>query len=298
MHQNSTYTDLVDRYLKGKLSQSEQLAFEDKMRQDPLLAHEISWQKDIYQVLGETRRVALKNRLDQVPVHTTPWMAWSGSKVAATVGALLVAGTGFYYYFSPLGDPANAIDNSLPTTPSVVYPRAYTLRHAPPAVAPRVNLPEASVAVPPAVASSEKVPVPDQSKTKPTLAEVRPTIVRPDVVSEFAEDTSVDYSDFAPPEKQTLQRNNYREEDVAIETLTDSQYDFHYQFYNNKLFLHGNFRGLPYKIIALNTEVDKKLFLEFNHTYYRIKKRKKVAPLVAIEDSTLVNSLQELEQVK
>lgn len=293
MHQNFTHTDLMDRYLKGKLSASEQQAFEDKMQQDPLLASEMSLQQEIYNALSETRKSALKHRLNQVPVHQSPWAPWTGLKTAAVVGTLFLVGATYYYMDSSTTLPKGTVE--LPNR-QVSYPKAYVLDRAIESTKTEENLP----ALPPSpapeeVAVEEEVPTSLPSPRKRSSA--TPTIVRPEVVSEFDEEVlSVDYDDFNVPEKQTLQGTSYQEEEVAIETLPDSDYDFHYQFYDNKLYLHGNFRGVPYKIIALNTEADKKLFLEFEGAYYRIGEQREAIPLVAIEDSVLVENLRSLSQ--
>ncbi len=286
MHQNFTHTDLIDRYLKGKLPESERLALEESMRQDPMLEGEIGWEKDIYQAMGETRRAALKQRLDQVSVSTS---TWSGGKIAAVVGTALLVGAGAFYYNSQ--SDQTVVEATAPAaTSTVTYPQAFVLEHTPAA---------------PTVAPEETtVPAAD---TRPTVeieqplavATPTPTIVRPGVVSEFEEDMpTVDYDDFKAPEKQALQSNTYQTEEVAVEARTDGEYDFHYQFYDGKLFLHGNFDGYPYQVIALNTDDRKKLFLEFESTYYRISEHAEVTPLVAIEDQKLIQNLQKLSQVE
>lgn len=289
MHQNFTYTDIADRYLKGQLSESERLAFEEKMQQDPLLANEMSLQQEIYQALSETRKLALKHRLNQVSIHHSPWAPWIGLKTAAVVGTLFLAGAGYYYFDLSV---ASAEEDSSFSSTSVTYPKAYTLDHsAKGALKTKESVP--AVSPPSEVTAQENI-----TKTAPSKRTFStPTIVRPDVISEFDEEAlSVNYDDFNVPEKQMLQGSHYQEEDVAIEALLDSDYDFHYQFYDNKLYLHGDFRGMPYKIIALNTEADKKLFLEFHNDYYRIGEHREAVPLVKIEDSTLINSLKNLGQ--
>ena len=284
MHQNFTHTDIVDNYLKGKLSEGERQAFEEKLRQDPLLANEISLQKDIYVALGDTRKAALKHRLNQLAVDHSPWAPWQGFKTAAVVSTLLMVGAGAYYYSKDT--PA-----TLPAKQQITYPQAYTLNRVPvPTIVPKKTPATVEGAVEQNRASVRPA--------APSAKVVIPTIVRPEVVSEFGEDTpAIDYSDFKAPDKKTLQKPSYQNESVAIELLSDSEYDFHYQFYDDKLYLHGDFYGMPYKIIALNTEVDKKLFLEFDEAYYRIGEHRKVVPLGKIEDSTLVKSLRALGQV-
>ena len=290
MYQN--YTDVVDRYLKGDLSGSERQAFEEKLRQDPLLAQEMSLQKDIYVALGETRKAALKHRLNQVSIDHSPWAPWQGFKTAAVVGTLLVVGASTYYYFNADATVAPIADTSV--TQRITYPKAYTLNHTPVAIIPEKETPDVPATVEEPIAQNR---VSVRSSTHRTKG-IPSIIVRPEVVSEFAEDTpAINYNDFKAPEKTTLQGSSYQEEGVTIEALSDSQYNFHYQFYDGKLYLHGDFYGMPYKIIALNTDDDKKLFLEFDEAYYRIGEHREVVPLVRIEDSTLVESLRDLGKV-
>ena len=288
MQQHFTHTEMADRYLKGKLSESERLAFEEKIQQDPLLASEMSLQRDIYQALGETRKVALKNRLNQVPIRHTPWQ---GFRVAAVVGTLLLVGAGYYYQASW----DKSAEGTVFANKGITYLETSPLNSTPVAPAPIPEARVSRVTDRPAVAERSR---PIQPQIGRASSRKAPVIVRPDVVSEFDEDSpSIDYGDFNAPQKQALQSNAYQKEDVAIETLADSDYDFHYQFYDNKLYLHGDFQGTPYKVIALNTEADKKLFLEFDHAYYRIGVHREAVPLVRIKDTALVKSLKALSRI-
>ena len=279
--------ELIDRYLKGQLSESEQLAFDAQLRQDPLLSHEIKWQKDIHQALVDTRRNALKSRLDQVPVNTT--YSYGSLKVAAVVATLLIAAGGLYYTYtqsSAAYEPFYTDDSPA----RISYQEAYTIKQ------PTVKLEafsDNSSTV--AAVTAEKETVVAVAPKAPK----NPAATQPQVVSSFVEETpDIDYSDFEAPEKQALQANDYAADDVAIEALADSKYDFHYQFYDNKLYLHGEFQDTPYKIIALNTSEDKKLFLEFDGQYYHINRRTEPTPLVAIEDTSLIKDLQQLGRLR
>ncbi len=286
MNQDLTYT--IDRYLKGQLSDDERRALEEKMQQDPLLEQEVSWQKDIYHALGDTRRAALKNRLDNVVVHPTSRFLGPRWLAAAAVGALLLVGT---YYFRASEEPMLAAAPQKVEAP-LTYPEAYTRQQVPQRSAPA---PVALVVVP-AKDSPAGSKEPRISSTIPP--QVQPTVVRPQVVSQFTEDdAAVDHNDFEAPEKSTLQENTYQKENVTIEARSDSRYNFHYQFFDNKLYLHGNFDLTPYKIIALNTENSKNLFLEFDGAYYRISEHKTAVPLVEIEDPALVENLKTMGSI-
>ena len=287
MSQDFTYT--IDRYLKGQLSEEERHALEEKMQQDPLLAQEVTWQKDIYHALGDVRRAALKSRLDNVVIHPAPYLFGQRWMTAAVVGALLLAGAAYYYVALEEPELAPAPQRVEVT---LTYPKAYPL--------PRIPQRDTPERVVPPTASSRVFSSASESShaLSAEIKRAQPTVVPPQVTSQFAEDTSaVDYGDFAAPEKATLQENTRPEENATVAALPDSRYTFHYQFFDNKLYLHGDFDQTPYKIIALNTEDSKKLFLEFDGAYYRISEHEAVVPLTKIEDPALVKSLQSVSAI-
>ena len=282
MNPNLTYT--IDRYLKGKLSEEERHALEEKMQQDPLLAQEVTWQKDIFHALGDVRRAALKGRLDSVVIHPTPHFFGQRWLAAAAVGTLLLVGSAYYYLTSKEAELAVVPQK---VAAPLAYPEAYILQRVPQRSAPAV--------VAPVIVPSENFPseVKASRTSSATTQPVQPTVVPPQVTSQFDEDTpAVDYRDFEAPEKSALQENAYQKENVTVEALSDNRYTFHYRFFDNKLYLHGDFDRIPYKIIALNTGDDKKLFLEFDGSYYRISKHKTAVPLVEIKDPALLENLK------
>ena len=291
MNQDFTYTETIDRYLKGQLSEEERRTLEDKMQQDPLLAQEVTWQKDIYHALGEVRRAALKSRLDQIAVHPNSGFFHQRWGIVAAVGALLLAGSTYYYLASEAPEPPVARAAQSPVT----YPEAYTIRRTPPQNEVAALASEAATSL---EASPSAKETSRPSVAAPQIRRGQPTAIPPQVVSAFDEDAlAVDYNDFEAPEKSSLQENTYQEENVAIETQSDSRYTFHYQFFDNKLYLHGDFDRTPYKVIALNTENDKKLFLEFDGDYYRIGVHASVVPLVKIADPALVQTLKTMSSI-
>ncbi len=287
MSQDFTYT--IDCYLKGQLSEEERRALEEKMQQDPLLAHEVTWQKDIYHALGDVRRAALKSRLDDVIIHPTSYFLRQRWLTAAAVGTLLLAGSAYYYLTS--AEPERIVALQKVEAP-FMYPEGYPLQRIPQRSAPATI---ATAEAPSSVADNTA----NTSSTTSTEAQSTPPLVTPpQVVSEFEEENpTVDYNDFTAPEKAALQENVYREENVTVAAVSDSRYTFHYQFFDNKLYLHGDFDQMPYKIIALNTENDKRLFLEFDGDYYRISKHEAVVPLLKIEDPALVQSLKSMSSI-
>jgi hypothetical protein len=82
---------------------------------------------------------------------------------------------------------------------------------------------------------------------------------------------------------------------MEIHLQKSENFNFHYQFYQGKLFLYGDFGKSPYQIIELNTNFGKKLFLFYDSTFHTIKNEQViVAPLEEITDQNLVSELNDM----
>lgn len=290
MNQRFIYSEQVDRYLKGKLSESEQLAFDEKMRQDPLLQSEVKMQQEVFQAIGEVRKASIKARLNQLPIDQSPWLVGSPFKLAAVVSALVIASWGTYVAVSPSdADGYSEID----ITDAVADARTDKQLQAPKPkmVSEPTPLPDVVIAAP-----DENTLVADaRSSAVETATRELPIVHRPAVTENFSEDeVQLDYSDFEIPQKQALQANMANEASISVESVPSEKYSFHYQFYDDKLFLHGSFDQEPYKIIALNTEKGRRLFLEYADNFYLLEEQRKVSPLVLVQDKELSTELRQL----
>ncbi len=304
------YSEKFDDYLKGKLQKNEKLSFEEELRQDPLLRNEVKWQEEIHYALSDARRTYLKNRLDQVPVNSGGWYNFTGMQWAAVVSSFLILAGGTYYYYSQsngnsvVETQVVSIDSPLPEkNPQVQVEKVQ------PSPLPQFNEEEYIADDEILTASSEvsvnnseenisevnKEVIPHNNKS---LEKNLPEIVRPDVLSSFQEESqTINYSDFESPDKHQLQGTASSTSEVEIETVANSKYSFHYQLFNGKLYLHGDFQGIPYKIIALNQDEKKKLFLEFNGNFYKLRElQETITPLELINDSTMINALIKLSR--
>lgn len=300
------YSEKFDNYLKGKLKKDEKISFEEELHQDPLLRNEVKWQQEIYYSLGDARRVYLKNRLNQVPVNSGAWYNFSGIQWAAVVSSLFIFAGGSYFYFVqsesiPKDQQIISVDITVPERNQQIPSEELK------PVLPVPNFDESIPEGESLTASSElsnhsaisSIPNNRETSSSQKLEnEVFPKIVRPDVLSSFSEESlRIDYSDFEAPDKALLEKSESSVAEVEIETVLDSKYNFHYQLFNHKLYLHGDFQGIPYKIIALNKDEAKKLFLEFNGDFYKLRlEQAEITPLEVIKDSTMINALMKLSR--
>ena len=296
------YTEKFDKYLKGKLDDSEKLALEEEIRQDPLLNHEVGLQKDIYRALGDERHMLLKSRLDDVTVNTSGWLNLTGLQWAAVITSFFLISTGSYYYLEYKepslvsatidisyedADQPIVREKTIPEIPLPLYKEE----------APEDGEMSASIETTPDTdfsRSEKRVEADELDEESSLLTE----IVRPDVMSDFAEeDQQINYTDFEAPDKTIFEKAEISTADVTVETAIDADYSFHYKLKDQKLFLYGDFQGIPYKIIALNREGNKKLFLEYLDKYYSLdQSQTKVVPLIEIKDPAIVKALERLSQ--
>ncbi|WKN30251.1 hypothetical protein PZB74_14895 [Porifericola rhodea] len=303
------YSEKFDNYLKGKLSQEEKLALEDKVQQDPLLRNELKLQKEIFNSLGDARKAYLKSRLDQVPVNTVAWYNFSGIQWAAVISSVFFLAGGTYFYTTQQNN--TTVSEFIPERSIDISGQVGENQIALESPKPVLSVPEYKEEKPDDTSlTASSQPMLDNTATSQKLAEVEseagtsnfektvalPQIVRPDVVSTFTEDTQqINYEDFEAPDKSLMQAPERLASEVEIENVVDSKYNFHYQLFNNRLYLHGDFEGNPYKIIALNKEESKTLFLEYNGGFYNLKlEQKEIAPLKIIKDSTMIKALTKI----
>ncbi len=82
------YNEKIEAYLRDELSAGDKAAFEDSLKQDPLLHNEFLLQKDIIASLQSQRKAQLKQRLQQIDVSS---LSTGNTGISGTVG-LLMAG--------------------------------------------------------------------------------------------------------------------------------------------------------------------------------------------------------------
>ncbi len=82
------YNEKIEAYLRDELSAGDKAAFEDSLKQDPLLHNEFLLQKDIIASLQSQRKAQLKQRLQQIDVSS---LSNGNTGISGMVG-LLMAG--------------------------------------------------------------------------------------------------------------------------------------------------------------------------------------------------------------
>ncbi len=285
MDLNNNYSELIDAYLAGRMSERAKAAFEGTLQKDPLLQSEFQLQQGIVEGIKDFRKAELKEMLNNVEVGG----AFSTFKIAAGIGALLIGGLSFYYFNVDNAEQIGALPTPInieEATPTASKKSTVLIEEIEPVV-------EANSEI----ANDEVVVAAKKTKTVKSKAKEVRVVQLPYVIEDFSDDENLQLS-----EQLTLPDNNLNTtyETIVAKTdvnqITDSKYSFHYQFVNNKLFLYGDF-DKKYEILELNSPNGISIYMFYDGYFYGIvQQKKKITPLTKIEDSDLINDLMTIKK--
>lgn len=273
--------ETIDSYLRGDLSGSDLEAFKSTVGSDPGLKQEIDFQQDIVNSLKQYRHQQLKSRFNSVEIPASGLNNSVFLKFAASIGIVAILIGSFVVWEQQ--QKHIAVDSipktSVPETASANNTTVYSTKTA--SAKPQAK--ETSSA-------KNTVTTPAESNKKGTVSN--------DVFSE--EIATEQYSpeainrDFNMPEIND-HTSNSTIQDVKVNIIKEKSLG--YRFFNNQLFLHGNFSNSPYELFELNSTPDKQLYLYFETNYYELLQGKtKITALNPITDSNTLIQLNQLRE--
>ena len=302
---NINYKELIEQQLTGTISDGNKTILESKLASDFSLRDEMNSQSGMINGLKEFRKAELKTRLNNVPMEVGILGTLGQSalvKVGATIGSTILFVGGMYYFnINPFNDapqmealtPITFIDES--ASKKIVAPEELPVVAAPtePSTNEKVTSTKVSdnkvSATPSAIALAEE---PASESQVVAVEEVAPAFQKPQVVEfdgddEFEPETidSSDPSDASEP----LEINKPIDIELkAAESLDKLQY----QFYEERLYLYGNFGEVPYEIIEINSKAGKRIYLFHQDVYYTLSyPTNKVTDLEKVTNEELIKEL-------
>ena len=295
MNRNLSNEELINRYLDNEMDKIEQLDFENRLVKDPVLQEEYGFQKDLIEGIKEVRRLELKSRFANIPI-TTPFLQTLVGKAVVIVSASSIIGVGSYYLLKEKNDiglsqveikkenPIIVQKNVIPDIPEVTF---------------KSTPPKEEIKKPVQKQQIQSQPEASTKKIEKKTNIVRPEVVKPDLAENLKEE-EVNTENINPKNLNNIdQIQNNIENKVAVETIEDRRNNFHYKFFDNKLYLLGDFKDMPYEIIELNEKAGKKYFLFYNGSYYRLMSdRVKPTPLVKVENDSIIQELKIIQENK
>lgn len=283
---------LIDAYFDGTIKPTERIMLENKIQTDPLLKAEFDLQQNIVNGLGAARKAELKQRLSAIDVSapvgiaSTAAVKWiTGSLIAVSlIGGLLYWNINNYSSIIPLDlkyqDAVTwkTVDNlDIPESKSI---ETQISKEQPSPLEPKKSDADLTVVV---------------ENTEIKTADAKESAkVKPQSLLSFEDDAL-----FQQQQSEGLERLNTLA--ILKETTTDTEIEifapvieekYHYRYFNNKLYLYGNFDQEPYEIVELNNKGDRQLFLSYKNNIYVIEQNvTETAQLKKLNDKMLTKEL-------
>ncbi len=292
MNNNLFNEELVSKYLDNALSNIEKLDFENQLVNNPALREEFNIQKDIIDAIRESRRLELKSRLNNISV-STPLVHTTGFKAASVATISGIIGITTFFLITDSGD-LGLSEIDLTQNQTVLIPEG--------------EIPEVPETITPVESVEESIPEPieepivaAESASTPTNVPkaVKPDVIQPEISDTFEENPVTEDLGFESPTNSLSDIEENTNNKLEVAPIKDKKNKFHYKFNENKLFLYGDFKDIPYEIIELNTKGDKKYFLYYEGAFYHLLKENiTMSPLQKIEDDSVVSELMIIQQNK
>ncbi len=280
--------ELIDAYLKGSLSPEEMPIFEEHLHNNVAFKNELDLQKSIVQTLKANRKAELKNRLNAIDVSTSHSNWW---KYAAMVG--LISSIGLWFY---MNKAENSIFNSAiqqdieRTTPLIKSDEAVVIdsKTNEKPVLEQNSGQIASKLISEEAKSAKKVP---KNKDKDALPNL-PKLHSPDGAG-VHEPIS---KELDAPDHRLTQTPHLSTSLAGVEVVKSKKHKFHYRYFDNKLFLYGNFDANTYDILELNTSKGQSLYLKYENNYYGLEADKtEISKLEQVKDRQIAKELEEIQ---
>lgn len=314
---------MIDAYLTGRLSPEDSARLMESIEQDPALKGEFLLQKDLVHSLQAHRRQELKARLNKIevgPAYTMP--SAIGFKIIAGAAVVALLGTGAYFAFTPDQPEASPESISIPAE----QPKATeqeevateTLPLNPESAPAEESIKPAPVAE---TESKEEQPTensslksntntaapekpkagPEEAKDTaplPTLKEERAVadaeVVKPEVISFFDDGDAVGLTPEADaPEDRLSKIRSFNTQNIEVTTRTDTRYSFHYMFFDNQLYIYGDFSKVPYEVLEVNTGSGTSYYLYHSGRYFELNpNQRKVSKLRELKNEKIITELE------
>lgn len=285
--------ELLDDYLRNKLSAQDRSAFEETLRNDALLQKELRVQQQVVNSLRRARVAELKQMLNNVPITPIPAQTTGAllGKVAALVVTVALVGGGLYVYYNGENESSETVGvdtQRIAPEPSNTEKEAPAIESIPPFTAERDQTRDEQTEQGAQPLNEE--PKTSAQKTTDSVAPAARNVFEP-----TDETKTTDHSVSADSNKGIA--GVVSTPSIAIEAGingNNGKYNFHYQFKDNKLFLYGVFEKNLYELMEFFSNNKRTLFLYYKDNYYLLNEEdNKVKRLTPISDQALIKKLKD-----
>jgi hypothetical protein len=282
----TNYFRLLEAYFDGSIRPNEKAMLESEIKSDPLLKAEFDLQQNIINGISNARKLELKARLASIDVGTTAGVfAGSGVKwLAGTLATVTLFSTLLYWSLYSAEDRIVPIDIQ-----STDYTAFSTQHNIDPPSIEKVNTVTKEVDKldkPELDAINEEEAVEPEKISSESTAKVKPQ-----ALMSFEDDKlfmNNDDEHLKNLSSRDIEHNRVDKTEIEFLDAIEENENFHYRYFNSKLYLYGDFKREPYEIIELNNKGKKQLFLSHSQEIYIIKDNtSQITKLQKLEDEML-----------
>jgi hypothetical protein len=290
---------LIESLLSGKMSSGEEIDAINKINQDPILKANYEFQTDVVEGIKNARKAELKARLNTINVDPSLIGIISSSAYFKYAASFLVAtsiSVGAYLLYSSYNKPSE-LNYTTPKTNYLSLKGAIP-SNLPLSISPIIANESSSETLVASTTNKKFTPIEKEELNLETRKKLitAPNLSNVNVIDTFTDDAIV------TPTLESLpygSNNSSFPKTTSVENILDSKYDFHYQYSESKLYLYGDFKGIPYEIIEVHGKSGRTTYLKHEEVYYSITDSKdKIKPFVAITDAVLISEIEILKKEK
>lgn len=290
--------DHIDKYLRNELDANQLHSFQELIKNDSQLQEEVLLNEAIKKGLTEVRKSELKMRLDAIDITPSTWINLGNIEfggmikvVGVVVTASLIGIGGFFLlmdedktleveeiFVSEIDFPKAEDDVSVVYIDEEKFNRKSSLEiqnlnqsiNEKDTKISNVNDEQASLKKKRFI-PSVLVPKVDQLEIEENLG------VENEVLSEFST-TNFD--------------GNQVSSNIEIETVQNEDDELKYKYFDGRLLLIGNFKGLTYEILEINRNEGKSLYLILGDKFFEIKAQEMIQDLRPLNNESLLSELR------
>lgn len=282
--------EIIDSFVRGDLSGADLEAFNKALTADPKLQQEVSFQKDIVDSIKNYKHQQLKSRLNAIEIKPAGFFSSPYIKLAASIGVVALL-TGGFVLFTKQNSPENSIIAS--ASENTINTISENTQSA--IVASKTETNATAVESSPLAKKSNE----NNSTSKKTTASASSSTTSYPEPSEAEMDE--DFTIAPANEDVTMPTSNDGSTSISSPqikvSIVKEEKNLGYRFFNNQLYLHGNFSNSTYELFELNNKPSKQLFLYFENNYYElIQGKTKITALSPITDKATLLQLTQLRE--
>ncbi len=297
MNRKLNHIEQIERYLEGNMSGEELQAFDKLLDKDPMLKSEFQLQEDIISAIKDSRKAELKARLDNINVGAYN-TGISAAKIVLTGAITAAIGLGIYFYSQ---ESTENSPSQVQEQPILEDTNAFIQPEENGAVSP-TQIEQLDEPILAHNAATEDIVIKEKEDENikaeaATTVVATPEVTPPTPIEAFEDVEGMALEIKTPSNKLEESLASTEVTAVEIENEEDHGNSFHYKFYNNKLYLYGDFKNIPYELIELNTVSGKSVYLYYKGSFYYLESNQmEISPLNQIKDQNLIGELEGLRK--